>query len=69
MQRGIYVLTILSNYKLQEWQGLDIREVAHDCSATVSNYITEDLGLINSFDTWHGMCSIAIIGVCSNVKI
>ena len=31
-------------------------EVAHDNAATVKNYyITEDLHLLNSYDTWHGV--------------
>ena len=34
---------------------LKVVEVAHDNAATVNNYITEDLHLLNSYDTWHGM--------------
>ena len=34
--------------------GLDIREVAHDCQMQVSRYVTSDLKLLNSYDTWHG---------------
>ena len=34
--------------------GLDVREVAHDCAVTVSEYISVELGLLNSYDTWHG---------------
>ena len=33
---------------------LKVVEVAHDNAATVKNYITEDLHLLNSYDTWHG---------------
>ena len=29
-------------------------EVAHDHATSVKNYITEDLHLLNSYDTWHG---------------
>ena len=35
--------------------GLDIREVAHDYATTVSAYITNELKLLNSYDTRHGM--------------
>ena len=34
--------------------GLNITEVAHDCQAQVKKYIIDDLGMVNSFDTWHG---------------
>ena len=30
-------------------------EVAHDIAATVKNYITEDLHLLNSYGMWHGV--------------
>ena len=33
---------------------LKIVEVAHDHATSVKNYITEDLRLLNSYDTWHG---------------
>ena len=29
-------------------------EVAHDNSQSVKNYLTKELNLLNSFDTWHG---------------
>ena len=29
-------------------------EVAHDKATSVKSYITEDLHLLNSYDTWHG---------------
>ena len=35
--------------------GLKISEVAHDIQAQVSKYVSEKLGLVNSYDTWHGM--------------
>ena len=35
--------------------GLNVTEVAHDIQQTVSRYITLDLSLVNSYDTWHGM--------------
>ncbi len=34
--------------------GLNVVEVAHDMQHQVSRYVTSDLGLKNSFDTWHG---------------
>ncbi len=36
--------------------GLNIVEVAHDNQSVVKKFITDDLKLINSFDTWHGKC-------------
>ena len=33
---------------------LNVVEVAHDHQVRVKNYITEDLKLLNSYDTWHG---------------
>ena len=35
--------------------GLRITEVAHDIQQQVSRYISAELHLINSYDTWHGM--------------
>ena len=37
--------------------GLNITEVAHDYSTSVSDYIINDLHLLNLYDTWHGMSS------------
>ena len=34
--------------------GLDIREVAHDCQTQLSRYVTSELKLLNSYNTWHG---------------
>lgn len=34
--------------------GLRVVEVAHDIQAQVSKYVKETLGLVNSYDTWHG---------------
>ena len=34
--------------------GLNIVEVAHDIQKQVSSYVTNQLKLINSYDTWHG---------------
>ena len=36
--------------------GLNITEVAHDYQSTIKTYV-EQLGLVNSYDTWHGMVS------------
>ena len=38
--------------------GLNVTEVAHDIQQTVSRYITSDLSLVNSYDTWHGMACV-----------
>ena len=35
--------------------GLHVVEVAHDIQAQVAKYIRETLGLVNSYDTWHGI--------------
>lgn len=37
--------------------GLKVVEVAHDFQQQIKNYITNDLQLLNSYDTWHGMCN------------
>ena len=34
--------------------GLKVVEVAHDIQLQVAHYVTKDLKLINSYDTWHG---------------
>ncbi len=33
---------------------VDIVEVAHDNQPVVKNYVTDELNLLNSYDTWHG---------------
>lgn len=33
---------------------LKVVEVAHDHQVQVTKYVTEDLKLLNSYDTWHG---------------
>lgn len=33
---------------------LNVVEIAHDYQAQVQKYIVDELGLINSYDTWHG---------------
>ena len=35
--------------------GLHIVEVVHDIQAQVAKCIRETLGLVNSYDTWHGI--------------
>ena len=35
--------------------GLKVVEVAHDMQLAVGCYVNQDLKLLNSFDTWHGM--------------
>ena len=34
--------------------GLNIVEVAHDNQPVVKKYVTDELNLLNSYDTWHG---------------
>ena len=34
--------------------GINIVEVAHDYQVQVQKYVTNDLKLLNSYDTWHG---------------
>ena len=34
--------------------GVNVTEVAHDFQVTVMKYVTTELGIINSYDTWHG---------------
>ena len=34
---------------------VNVVEVAHDMQLQVAHYIKQDLKLLNSFDTWHGM--------------
>ena len=43
--------------------GLKFVEVAHDMQQQVAKYIRNDMGLLNSYDTWHGkaLCFILII--------
>ena len=36
-------------------------EVAHDYQPQVKKFISEELGLVNSFDTWHGTSSCMIV--------
>lgn len=37
---------------------LKVVEVAHDHQVQVKKYVTEDLELINSYDTWHGKSKV-----------
>ena len=32
-----------------------VSEVAHDYQVQVSHYVTKEFGLLNSYDTWHGV--------------
>ena len=33
---------------------MKVTEVAHDYHVGVMKYVTEELGILNSYDTWHG---------------
>ncbi len=54
--------------------GRNVVEVAHDMQHQVSRYVTSDLGLKNSFDTWHGStlhvqnCFIQGPRICQSVS-
>eukprot|EP00731_Ephydatia_muelleri_P002848 Em0001g2848a len=39
-------------------RGLNVTEVAHDYQSTVKTYV-EQLGMVNSYDTWHGTKNVA----------
>jgi hypothetical protein len=35
--------------------GLHVVEVAHDFQQQIRRYVVEDLKMVNSYDTWHGV--------------
>jgi hypothetical protein len=41
-------------------KGVKVKEVAHDNNVSVSRKI-EEKGLINSYDTWHGMVQDTVV--------
>lgn len=41
--------------------GVKVVEVAHDIQTQVSKYIRDTLGLVNSYDTWHGTIYICAV--------
>ena len=40
--------------------GVKVTEVAHDHQVCVKKFVTEELGVINSYDTWHGTFLICL---------
>ena len=52
--RGEYVFECFHKCILNTYVGLNVVEIAHDYQAQVQKYIVNELGLINSYDTWHG---------------
>ena len=50
----MFQLCTISHFHCDE--GLNITEVAHDYQSTIKKYV-EELGMVNSYDTWHGMVS------------
>lgn len=53
--------------------GLHVAEVAHDFQQTIQRHVTQDLGLLNSYDTWHGMlqfffAAVIIIFFCNYIE-
>ena len=53
ISRGRYTEGIILVHRAM-YLGLNVVEVAHDIQHSVTRYITDSLGLINSYDTWHG---------------
>ena len=51
---AIYVYKAL-HMSIHHYPGLKVVEVAHDMQLAVGRYVKQDLKLLNSFDTWHGM--------------
>ena len=50
--------------------GLQVIEVAHDMQLAVRRYLKQELNLVNSFDTWHGMKLTVMVfsqDVCTGV--
>lgn len=50
----IHIYCILNLFWLL-FVGLNISEVAHDHQVSVKKFVTEELGVLNSYDTWHGI--------------
>ena len=44
--------------------GVHVVEVTHDIQAQVSKYVRETLGLVNSYDTWHGTVVFLAVYKC-----
>ena len=44
----------IAYYTCHSLSDLNVVEVARDNSPSVKSYIVQNLGLINSYDTWHG---------------
>ena len=54
LNKVVFFIHVNSCYYKDVHVDLKVAEVAHDNAASVKNYITEDLHLLNSYDTWHG---------------
>ena len=52
----MYSFVVFIYYVLTRFVSLNITKVAHDYNTQliIRMYIAVDLGLVNSFDTWHG---------------
>ena len=57
----VYKLTCLVSWCVLCFIGLNIKEVAHDYAMSVSDYVINELQLLNSYDTWHGMYNLRCI--------
>ena len=56
----MYVYKAL-HMSIHDFPGLKVVEVAHDMQLAVGHYVKQDLKLLNSFDTWHGMKLTAMV--------
>ena len=54
----VYKVTCLASWCILCFIGLNIKEVAHDYATSVSDYVINELQLLNSYDTWHGMYNL-----------
>ena len=46
--------------------GVKVSEVAHDYHVGIRKYVTDELGIFNSYDTWHGeYCTAIWVSLCS----
>ena len=53
--RGYYLHVVPLHVHVSISPGLQVIEVAHDMQLAVRRYLKQELNLVNSFDTWHGM--------------
>ena len=57
-------ITVRIHYEKRKCNtGINITEVAHDIQAQVSKYVKETLGLVESYDTWHGTVTCVCVAM------